>query len=86
MLPIPKSQLTAILYNLIIRNEGVSEKNFNYNGFRSRISELRDHLTIKDTKVSFTNGFNHKNKFKRHWLDETEKKKAVKFYLSLFKK
>lgn len=78
----PNSQITAILYRLINDNKGVSERDFNFNGFRSRISELRDFLTIKETFVNFKNQFNHRGQFKRHWITNQEKKKAVKLYNS----
>lgn len=81
----PNSQTTAILYGLIKKNKGISERDFNFNGFRSRLSELRDHLNIKEIFVPFKNQFNHKGQFKRHWITESEKVKAIRYYKALLK-
>jgi hypothetical protein len=80
----PNTQLTDILFNLIKSVKGISERDFNYNGFRSRISELREHLLIKETLISFKNRFGNSGQYKKHWITNTEKAKAVKLYKSLF--
>jgi len=85
MLPLPNSQITDILLCLINSDKGISERGFLYNGFRARISELRKHLLIKETIVSFKNTFGHSGAYKKHWLTNTEKKKAIRYYKSLFK-
>ena len=84
-LPKPKSQTTDILYWLINSKAGISERDFQYNGFRSRISELREYLNIKETLVSFKNKFKHKGQFKRHWITDFEKPKAIRLYQKLIK-
>ena len=82
----PTSQLQSVLYGLIKNNKGVDEQSLGFNSFRSRLSELREYLTIKSTPVKFKNRFGHKSEFLRHWLTETEKQKAIKLYLKLVKK
>jgi hypothetical protein len=85
MLPKPNSQVKFILHYLITHSRGIAERDTNFNMFRGHISNLRKHITIKHTDVPFVNIFKHKGKYRRHWLTETEKKKATKYYLSLFK-
>jgi len=86
MLPKPNSQVKFILRHLITSNRGISERETNFNMFRGHISNLRKHLSIKHTDIPFTNVFKHKGKYRRHWLTDSEKKKALKLYLQMFKK
>jgi hypothetical protein len=81
----PNSQTTHILYCLIKSSIGVTESDFNYHGFRSRISELRSKLVIKETVKPFKNVFGRDSHFKYHWITNSEKKKAIKLYNSLLK-
>ena len=85
-LPTYNSQTTHILFKLITKDKGVSEQQFSYNGFRSRISELRKRLTIKETEVDFVNRFKRSSSYLRHWISNSEKQKAIKLYLKLVKK
>jgi hypothetical protein len=84
-LPLPNSQKTDVLRSLILRNRGLSERDKSYNRFRGTISDLRKVLTIKHTDVPFVSVFGFKNKYRRHWLTNQEKKKAIKLYLNLVK-
>ena len=81
--PTLHAKKATILYDLIVCDKGIDEQTSGFNGFRSRISELRAYLNIKETVVTFTNQFKRKSHFKKHWLTETEKKKAIKLYKSL---
>lgn len=81
----PSTQLQSVLYDLIVCNKGIDEQTSGFNGFRSRISELRNHLMIKETIVKFKNRFGRESHFKKHWITNTEKKNAIRYYKSLFK-
>lgn len=81
----PTSQLTKILSGLIFCSIGVSESNYGYHMFRGYISILRKSLNIKHTEIPFVNSFGRKSKYRRHWLTNAEKKKAIKLYLKLNK-
>jgi hypothetical protein len=84
-LPNPKTQKQKILLALIESNKGISERQFSYNGFRQRLSELRRYLNIKFTWKKFKNEFGHPGQFKIHWLTNDEKKKAISVYLKIVK-
>ena len=77
----PKTTTAHILYELIMYKDGVTERDFYYNGFRQRISELRrKHLVAIDSvPQEFTNKFGHKGVFSRYIL-RTKKNDALKIY------
>lgn len=77
----PKTTTAHILYELIINKKGVTERDFYYNGFRQRVSELRrKHLVVIDSvPEEFINKFGHKGVFSRYILS-TPKKEAIKIY------
>lgn len=85
MLPKPTTQLQSVLYDLVVCDKGIDEQTSGFNGFRARISELREHLNIKETVVKFRNQFGRMSDYKKHWIANDEKKKATKLYLSLHK-
>lgn len=83
----PKTSLAHILYELIMQGKkGVTERDFYYNGFRQRMSEIRNkHLiSVKSDKEQFVNTFGHVGHFSRHKL-ATPKSEAVKIYNALNK-
>lgn len=82
-LPAPTNQLQKVLLALIEYNDGVSEKDYRINGFRSRISDLRKWLNIKHTVIPFTNEFGRSGTYRRHWIMNDEKQKAIDLYLKL---
>lgn len=84
-LPAPTNQLQKILLSLINSDKGISEREFNLNGFRTRISDLRKWLNIKHTEIPFTNEFGRSGTYRKHWLMNSEKEKAVQLYLQLQK-
>lgn len=77
----PKTTTAHILYELIMYKDGVTERDFYYNGFRQRISELRRKhlLAIDSIPHEFTNKFGHKGVFSKYIL-RTPKKDAIKIY------
>ena len=85
-LPTPLNQKAFILHTLL--NKGpVSERDFNMNGFRSRISDLRlDYdLDIQHTLKDFTNEFGRKGKYREHFLSTDEYEKAIAAYYMMNK-
>ena len=82
----PNTQLTFILYHMINSDKGIAERDTNFNMFRGYISLIRKVVDVKHTEVPFKNVFGHKGKYRRHWLTNSDKKKAAKYYQSLFKK
>lgn len=80
-LPPARNQLAAVL-KALIENKNVSERDTVFNGFRSRISELRrkHELNIGYITEDFVNQFNHSSTFRRHYLLPGEKEKAIEIY------
>lgn len=84
-LPAPKNQKAEILYDLITSNE-ITESNYPYTGFRSRLSDLRRlGLTIRFQWKNFKSRYGRKGRFKVHYLWETHKRKAVRLYREINK-
>lgn len=84
-LPPPKSQLAEVLHGLIVKNE-ISERLYEQNGFRSRLTNIRQlGLNIRFAWKEKKNKFGHKVVFKVHYLWMSEKKKAIKIYKRLNK-
>lgn len=80
-LPAPKNQKAKILRALIVRPKGISERDFRLNGFRSRISNLRElGLNIRHIVVKKYNEFGHPLWYRVHFLRESEKEKAIRIY------
>lgn len=80
-LPAPINQ-TADILKVLIEQPGISEKSFSYNGFRSRISELRNifGLNIRHVEKEFVNKFGHKSRYREHFLYDGDKEKAKEVY------
>jgi hypothetical protein len=82
----PKTQIQSVLYRLINSVKGLAERDTNYNMFRGYISILRRDLLIKHTDVPHVNIFGRKGYYRRHWLTESEKRKARKLYKKMYDK
>lgn len=80
----PKNQSATILYRLI-RDNFVSEQEFGDNGYRDRISELRQLIPIESQKVSYTNEFGHSSYYNQHSLTKENKKIAKEIYKNINK-
>ena len=80
----PKTQTAAILERLI-KNRSVSEQDFGFNGYRARISELRQLIPIETQKVSYTNQFGHSSYYHQHSLTKENKKIAKEIYKKINK-
>jgi hypothetical protein len=85
-LPKPNSQHSKILHDLISSDLGVTESDYKFHMFRGHISNLRKSLNIRHVERSFKNTFGRKGKYRIHFIFNSEKKKAIKLYLSLVKK
>lgn len=80
-LPPAKNQMAAVL-KLLIETKGVSERDTPFNGFRSRISELRleFNLNIRHVKENFVTQFGKLSHYNRHFLLECDKAEAIELY------
>lgn len=78
-LPKPKTDLAEILYHLIKKPE-ISERMFSQNGFRSRLTDLRNlGLNLRDQWKEFRKR-NKKCQHKVHYLWRSELPKAIRLY------
>lgn len=84
----PPINQTADILKGLIEQPGVSEKTFEYNGFRSRISDLRNiyKLNIRFVEKEFVNKFGHKSRYREHFLRDGDKVKAAEVYGEINKK
>lgn len=79
---------TATILAAMIQYEGISERDTSFNGFRTRISELKNdyELPIKKKMIEFTNQFGRKSKYSFHYLDEIDRLDAANVYEKVNKK
>lgn len=84
-LPEPKTQLQVVLLMLIQAADGVSERDTHYNGFRSRISNLKlDYAApIKTVSVKFITDLKKKSHYNRHYIEASDKQTAIALYHKL---
>lgn len=76
----PHSQLAEVLHGLITKNE-ISEQDYRINGFRSRLTNLRElGLNIRYQWKEFKSKHGHPGKYKTHYLWNREVPKAIKIY------
>lgn len=78
----PKTQEAHILYELINKKQqGITERDFFYNGFRARLADLRNKhlLSIDSQNEEFVNSFGHKSWYSRYKL-ATNKRDAIRIY------
>jgi hypothetical protein len=82
----PRNQKALILKRLI-DGEMISERDTVYNGFRTRISELRlDHnVPIRFNWKPFKNEFGHEGKYKVHYILSVDKELCEKIYETINK-
>lgn len=86
-LPMPKSNTQEILYTLLAQ-EYVSFLDLDYmQGFRARISEIRNHgINLTTTMHERHNKFGNKYQYAIHRISKEEKEKVKKLYLRLVEK
>ena len=80
-LPSPKCQIACVL-KMLIESDGVSERDTPFNGFRTRISELKREygLNVKTLKQEFISQFGRKSYYNKHYLLEFDKDQAIELY------
>lgn len=81
-----RNQLASVL-KMLIENPSVSERDTPFNGFRSRISDLRlkHNLEVRHTEVKFVNQFGRESSYRKHYLLEIDKEKGVELYREINK-
>ena len=84
MLPKPNSQMKRVIFDLIKKGE-VTESNYPYHAFRHYITIIKRSINLRHIDKPFVNSFGRKSDYRVHFITESEKKKATKLYLSLFK-
>lgn len=77
----PRSALATVLYGLITR-EKITERDYPFNGFRSRLSELRrvHELPVRFKEVKGENQFGNPMVYKVHYLWKISLPKAARLY------
>lgn len=75
----PKTQKAYVLYKLI-KSRGASEQATGFNGFRTRISELKKLITINTDRRAFTNRFGRKSFYNFHFIAPENKPAAIELY------
>lgn len=80
-LPKPRSAKATILYGLITRAE-ISEMDYRFNGFRTRLSDLRlkHNLNIRYKEIKATNQFGHAMVYRVHYLWKISIPRAIRLY------
>lgn len=86
----PKTLLLHILHDIIIADE-ISERDYEYNSFRQRISEIRRALLdkgviLKSQWYEYKNGNGNSAKYKKHFIYSVDKAKAAEVYRELWEK
>lgn len=84
MLPKPNSQKTEIIFDLIV-NGSTHEEVRGYHVFRHYISIIKKKVRLIFKDVAGKKKFGRTRRFRVHILPNTEKKKAICYYKSLFK-
>jgi hypothetical protein len=79
-----KNQSAVILHRLI-RDNYISEQEFGYNGFRARLSELRQLIDIKGEQVNYVNEFGHSSYYKQYSISKENKALAKKLFKQINK-
>lgn len=86
LLPEPKSRKAELLRDLIM-GKIISEQDYSYNRFRGDISDLKNkyHVPIRFAEEDFTNVYNHKSRFRKHYLLTIDRAKAEEIYMKINK-
>jgi hypothetical protein len=83
----PVNSRAAILKGLI-EHSFISERDFNQNGFRMRLTEIRRELesvgiTVHYGLQEFVNQYGNKGSFRKHYLHGIDKEKASEVYYKI---
>jgi hypothetical protein len=85
-LSMPLNQKAFVLHSLLNR-PFISERDFNYNGFRSRLSDLRlDYgVQIDYRLIPFVNEFGRKRTYRQHFIKDANEEHAIIAYQKMNK-
>lgn len=75
----PLNQKAHILYKMI-HGYGISEQESAFNGYRSRISELKKAIPISAERRPFVNRFGKKSGYNYHYIAPENKAAAIELY------
>jgi hypothetical protein len=81
----PFKNQTAVILDSLIKQKNISERDFNYNGFRARLSELRQLIPIESKQVNYVNEFGHPSYYKQYSISKENKSQAKKLLKKLNK-
>jgi hypothetical protein len=76
---------TAVILDSLIKLKHISERDFNYNGFRARLSELRQLIPIESKQINYVNEFGHSSYYKQYSISKENKSKAKKLFKQINK-
>jgi len=76
----PTNQTAAILKEMILSERGVTEQDLRFNGFRARISEIRQLIPLESELIKFTNQFGNASYFTQHSITPENKIIAKEIY------
>ena len=76
---------TAVILDSLIKRKNISERDFNYNGFRARLSELRQLIPIESKQINYINEFGHSSYYKQYSISKENKSKAKKLFKQINK-
>jgi hypothetical protein len=76
---------SAVILDSLIKQKHISERDFNYNGFRARLSELRQLIDIKGEQVNYVNEFGHSSYYKQYSISKENKSLAKKIFKQINK-
>ena len=76
------------IFKALIERTAISEREFNQNGFRSRLTDIREELALENIAVhyateDFTNTHGRKSSYRKLFLLECDKEKATEVYNKL---
>lgn len=81
----PPVNNVADVFKGLIEHSFISERDFKLNGFRSRLTNIRELLapegiTVHFAVQDFVNEHGRKSSFRKHFLYEIDKPKAIEVY------
>ncbi len=82
----PDNQIKRVVFDLIRKIRGVTESDYPYHAFRHYMTIINRNICVKHIEKKFVNSFGRKSDYRVHFITNTEKKKAIMYYKSLFDK
>ena len=81
----PFKNQSAVILDSLIKQKNISERDFNYNGFRARLSELRQLIPIESEQINYVNEFGHSSYYKQYSISKENKPLAKKLFKQINK-